>query len=63
MGLVGAVGPVVEGAVVLPPTTGQSEAQKPQLPWPPTWSSLEFVSVEHQGSVSPGAFPSKVHSL
>ena len=43
--------------------TGQSEAQNPQLPWPPTWSSLEFVSVEHQGSVSPGRLPSNVHSL
>ena len=53
----------VGGAEVVPPTTGQLEAQKPQLPWPPTWSSLESVSVEHHGSVSPGALPSNVHSL
>ena len=69
----GAVGPVgggvgggggfVGGAEVVPPTTGQLEAQKPHLPWPLTWSSLESVSVEHHGSVSSGALPSKVHSL
>ena len=44
-------------------TTGQLEEQNPQLPWPPTWSSFESVSVEHHGSVSPAALPSKVHSL
>ena len=56
-------GGFVGGAEVVPPTTGQFEAQKPHLPWPLTWSSLESVSVEHHGSVSSGALPSKVHSL
>ena len=56
-------GGFVGGAEVVPPTTGQLEAQKPHLPWPLTWSSLESVSVEHHGSVSSGALPSKVHSL
>ena len=31
----------------------QLEEQKPQLPWPPTWSPFESVRVEHHGSVSP----------
>ena len=45
------------------PTTGHSEEQNPHAPCPPTWSSLESVRVEHHGSVSPGALPSKMHSL
>jgi len=41
----------------------QLEEQKPQLPSPPIWTSLESVRVEHHGSVSPGAFPSRVQAL
>jgi len=51
------------GGLVGAPTTGHSEEQNPHAPCPPTWSSLASVSVEHHGSVSPGALPSKMHSL
>ena len=49
--------------VVVVETTGHSDEQNPHLPCPPWWSSFELVNVEHHGSVSPGALPSKAHSL
>ena len=41
----------------------QFEEQKPHFPSPLIWLPFESVIVEHHGSVSPGALPSRVQAL